>query len=306
MLDDIARARPRRPSRIPGIVGSLVMLFVILSCLWFLENAHWDRLPGLPGNLWGFAERMAEGVFASPWDTPPEQREGVTYADWWVTAFDKTIESVQIAWIGTCVGAMLSFPLAFLAANNTAPLAVRTTIRTLFNVFRAIPELIIAVIIMLPIFGITQYAAVAGAMALGIHSIGSLGKLTLEVIEGIDGGPIEAVRASGATWWQTIRVAVVPQMLPETVAFWLYRFEVNIRAGVILGAVGAGGVGSLLTQLFRVGQWDRIGITLLVIIVVTVIVDQTSAAVRHRIIHGGARAAEPRETNEPDPVAVGV
>ncbi|MFL0712658.1 MAG: PhnE/PtxC family ABC transporter permease [Microcella pacifica] len=107
-------------------------------------------------------------------------------------------------------------------------------------------------------------------------------------------GPGEATRSTGAGTLQTLRWAVTPQILPEVIAFWLYRFEINIRASAILGILGAGGVGSLLAQVFERRDWERIGITLTVIIVVTVIVDQISGAVRHRVISGvpvaGAKA----------------
>lgn len=273
--------RPQAPSKLPRTLGGLALLLAVLACAWFLEDARWERLLDVPGNLAQYFGRMGDGVANDPTAEP--------YAEWWTAAFDKMLESVQIAWIGTLIGAMFSFPLAFLAANNTAPAGLRFVVRMLFNVIRSIPELILAIVVMIPIFGIG--VPLAGAMAIGIHSIGSLGKLTLEEIEGVDRRPIEAVRASGASWWQTIRVSVIPQMLPETIAFWLYRFEVNIRASAILGAIGAGGVGALLTDLFSHRLWERIGITLLVIIGVTIIVDQISAWVRHRIIHGAPRAA---------------
>ena len=131
-------------------------------------------------------------------------------------------------------------------------------------------------------------------LAIGVGSIGTLGKLTSEAIEAVPTGPGEATRSTGAGTLQTLRWAVTPQILPEVIAFWLYRFEINIRASAILGILGAGGVGSLLAQVFERRDWERIGITLTVIIVVTVIVDQISGAVRHRVISGvpvaGAKA----------------
>ena len=133
-------------------------------------------------------------------------------------------------------------------------------VRQVLNAIRAVPELVFAIVVVMPIFGL---GPVTGAIALGIGSVGTLGKLTSEVIEGIDPGPVEAARASGARPLQIIRWGVLPQALPETVAFWLYRFEINIRAGAILGVVGAGGIGSLLSSLFGRRLWDRIGLTLL-------------------------------------------
>ncbi len=136
---------------------------------------------------------------------------------------------------------------------------------------------------MLPIFGL---GPLAGALAIGVGSIGTLGKLTSEAIESVPPGPSEALRAAGASTLQRLRFAVTPQILPEVIAFWLYRFEINIRASAILGILGAGGVGSLLAQVFERRDWERVGITLAVIIIVTIIVDQISGAVRHRVIEG--------------------
>jgi phosphonate transport system permease protein len=150
------------------------------------------------------------------------------------------------------------------------------------NAIRAVPELIFAIAIMLPVFGL---GPLAGALALGINSVGSLGKLTSEVIESADRGPMEAAQAAGARPLGVVRSSIVPQVLPEAVAFWLYRFEVNIRASAVLGVLGAGGIGSILGELFVRRQWDRIGVTLVVIIAVTVAIDNVSARVRHRLIH---------------------
>lgn len=105
----------------------------------------------------------------------------------------------------------------------------------------------------------------------------------------MDTGPLESAVASGASKTQMIRWAVLPQVLPEVIAIWLYRFEVNIRASAILGVLGAGGVGSLLSTLFNQREWERIGITLVVIILVTILVDQISGWIRHRVIHGAPK-----------------
>ena len=193
------------------------------------------------------------------------------------------IESIHMAWIGTLIGAVFSLPLAFLAAENVSPKPVVFVTRQVLNAIRAVPELVLAIIVMLPIFGL---GPVAGTMALGVHSIGTLGKLTSEVIEGAEPGPVEAAVASGARPFQILRSATVPQVMPEIVAFWLYRFEINIRAGAVLGVLGAGGIGSLLSSILSRRLWERAGITLLVIILVTVLVDALSARLRSRIIGG--------------------
>ncbi|MEU6136202.1 phosphonate ABC transporter, permease protein PhnE [Nocardioides sp. NPDC047086] len=280
--------RPEPPSKWPyTLVGLMLVAFVVLAG-WSLGDARWERLPQFPGAIAQYAGQMLDGVLTWPGAHPEGQADPeLTYGDWWLQSLKLMGESVALAWIGTCVGALFSFPLAFLAASTTAPLFVRVPVRLFFNAIRAVPEILLAVIVMLPLFGLNP---MAGAMAIGIHSIGSLGKLTLENIEAVDPRPVEAVTAAGATWWQRIRTAVIPQMMPETVAFWLYRFEVNIRASAILGVVSAGGIGALLNRVLRGREWEWGGIMLAVIIIVTILVDQASAALRHRILHGAEAA----------------
>lgn len=267
-------ARPTSPSKWRYTVGRLVLLVVVIVSI-AVVDARWGRLADAPPLFVDYSLLMLEGVGHYPGSDP--------YLDYWSVAVDLMFESLQIAWVGTVIGAALSFPLGFLAASNVASPPVVFAVRQVLNVIRAIPELILAIAVMLPLFGL---GPLAGALAIGVGSVGTLGKLASEAIEGIDRGPVDAVRSAGGNALQVLRWGVLPQILPEVVAFWLYRFEINIRASAILGVVGAGGIGSLLSQLFDRRLWDRIGITIVVIIVVTVIVDQISEAIRNRIISG--------------------
>jgi phosphonate transport system permease protein len=276
-----SQKRPAPPGKARKTVGLLVGVGVVVACV-LLVDARWSNLAEAPAALTRYADLMTRGVLQNPLEDP--------VTGYWSRAAELMFESLYMAWIGTVIGALISFPLAFLAAENVAPKPVVFATRQLLNGIRAIPELIFAIAIMLPIFG---FGPLAGAMALGINSVGTLGKLTSEVIEGIDRGPVEAAQAAGARKLQILRWSMVPQVLPETVAFWLYRFEINIRAGAVLGVLGAGGIGSILSQLFVNRLWDRIGITLLVVIVVTVVIDQISSRVRTRIIQGPDRAVRP-------------
>ncbi|HHU08944.1 MAG TPA: phosphonate ABC transporter, permease protein PhnE [Intrasporangiaceae bacterium] len=271
--------RPQPLRRWPKTLGMLATAAVIIGAV-LLVDARWSRVPEIPGSLAHYVALMGRGVLANPLGDPESA--------YWSSAFRLMIESLHIAWLGTLIGALISLPMGFLAAANVSPAPVVFMTRQILNGIRAIPEIILAIAVMLPIFGL---GPLAGAMALGVGAVGTLGKLTSEVIEGIDLGPVEAARASGAGYLQILRWGVLPQVLPETVAFWLYRFEINIRASAILGVLGAGGIGSLLSQLFRIRAWDRIGITLTVIILVTIMIDQISARVRQRIITGDTRGS---------------
>ena len=274
-----AAPRPSAPSRVRYTVTQLGVLVLVVVCL-VLVDANWARLLEAPALSLNYGGLMVQGVVQNPFSEP--------YSQYWTDAILLMFESLQIAWIGTVIGAIFSFPIGFLAASNVSPRGVVIVTRQILNVIRAVPELVLAIAIMLPIFGL---GPLAGALAIGVGSIGTLGKLTAEAIEAVPTGPGEASRSSGASTLQTLRWAVTPQILPEVIAFWLYRFEINIRASAILGILGAGGVGSLLAQVFERRDWERIGITLTVIIVVTVIVDQISGAVRHRVISGAPVAS---------------
>ncbi|HEX5039072.1 MAG TPA: phosphonate ABC transporter, permease protein PhnE [Candidatus Limnocylindria bacterium] len=213
------------------------------------------------------------------------------------TAIDGMIESLQIAWVGTVIGAIISLPLGFFGAKNVSSGLVSNVIRQLLNAIRAFPEIVLAIAIMIPIAGL---GPVAGALAIGVHSVGTLGKLTAEVIEGIDPGPVEAARATGGRTLQIQRWGVLPQVLPEIIAFWLYRFEINIRAAAVLGVVGAGGIGFSLQQTITFHRYPLAGTAIIVVVVATIAVDTLSGWTRRRIIEGsGARRVGAEAIEEP-------
>jgi phosphonate transport system permease protein len=195
----------------------------------------------------------------------------------------KLLESVYIAWIGTVMGAIFSFPLSFMAATNVAPRWMAIPTRALLSGIRAFPELILAVILIVP-FGLGPFT---GALAIGLHSIGTLGKLSAEVIEGVDEGPIEAISAAGGTLMEQMRFGIIPQAMPTIVSYWLYRFEINIRASAVLGLVGAGGIGAeIVGRLSFRADWPKAGAALLATIAVVLVVDAISSSIRRRIITG--------------------
>ena len=125
--------------------------------------------------------------------------------------------------------------------------------KQILNIIRAFPELLLA-FVFLPITGL---GALTGTLAIGIHSIGTLGKLSSEVIEGIDEGPLEAIKASGGSKSNELIFGVIPQVMPTIIAYWLYRFEINLRASAVHGVIGAGGVGQELINQLRFRAFDR-------------------------------------------------
>jgi phosphonate transport system permease protein len=193
-------------------------------------------------------------------------------------------ESIAIAWLGTLIAAVFALPMAFVAAENLVGRPVAWLMRQVFNLLRAVPEVILA-LAFIPLFGL---APMAGVLALGVGSIGTLGKLCYEIIEGIQPGPLEAADAVGANRLQRLRWGVLPQVTPELASFVLYRFEVNIRASAVLGLVGAGGIGNDLAQALRFKEYGLAGLGLIIVIMGTIVVDTISGTVRRRIVSGSA------------------
>lgn len=271
LLDPSDLAPPGRPKPPlgPRLFRWGIAAAVIIPAIWSAAglNISMDRLLDAPGDIWNIVHRLF------PPDLSPEAVQ---------RALPKIMESIFIAWIGTMIGAFFSFPLAFFAAKNMTPTWLNTGIRQVLNAIRAIPELLVAMVL-IPITGLGAWT---GTLALGIHSIGTLGKLSSEVIEGIDEGPVEAVAAVGGGQIARIRFAVIPQVMPNIVAYWLYRFEINIRASAVLGVVGAGGVGAELVSQLRFRDFSRAGTVLFLTIAAVLLVDMVSARVRRRIISG--------------------
>ena len=257
--------RPEKPFNWLRVIVTGAIVAGLLGAT-LTVDANWSRLPDAPGQLWTIARLMFTDLDLG---ALPRALEGM-----W--------ESVAIAWIGTIIGAIVSLPLALLAATNITSKVTVPGVRFVLNVLRAIPEIILA-ILFIPIFGL---GPLAGTIAIGIGSIGTLGKLGAEIIEGCDRGPVEAADATGASKVQRIRWGVLPQVMPEILALWLYRFEINIRASAVLGVVGAGGIGTMLQQTIQFREWGQAGIALLVVVAVTILVDTVSGYVRRRIIHG--------------------
>ncbi|HSH28191.1 MAG TPA: phosphonate ABC transporter, permease protein PhnE [Wenzhouxiangella sp.] len=199
----------------------------------------------------------------------------------WDKVLPAIAESIQIAWIGTIIGAIFSLPLALLGARTLFPKFARV-VKLISATTRAFPEILLA-IYFVPIVGLGPFA---GALAIGISSIGMLTKLGSEVVDSIDFGPVEAVEAAGGSRLLALRYAVLPQVLPEIIAHWLFRFELNIRASAILGVVGAGGVGGVLLNTLRYRHFDKAAAVLVLTILIVLAIDMVSGEIRRRIIRG--------------------
>lgn len=195
------------------------------------------------------------------------------------------LETIFLALISTTLGALGAIPVSFLAArnlmgSNPITLAIYTLARTVLNVVRSIEPLIIAIVFVV-IVGLGPFA---GAIALTLHTIAALGKLYSEVIEGIDPGPLEAIRATGGNWIQMVRYAVVPQIVPPFASFTVYRWDINVRTSTIIGFVGGGGIGFYLYQWILKGDFRAVGSSFIAIAIIVITLDYFSARVRARLV----------------------
>jgi len=200
-------------------------------------------------------------------------------------AIEKIAETIFIGMMATFFGVILALPVSFLAARNlmsasVITLAIYFITRTVLNIIRSIEPLIWAIIFVI-VVGLGPFA---GVLALTVHSIAALGKLYSESIESIDPGPIEAIQATGANWLQVVVFAVVPQIVPPFVSFTIYRWDINIRMSTIIGFVGGGGIGFLLSQWIRLLDYKAAGIAVWFIAITVAILDFVSAEIRQRFV----------------------
>jgi len=193
-----------------------------------------------------------------------------------------------MAIVGTLGGAAVAFLFCFHAAANLAPDGWSFFLsRRAFEIARTVPELVFALIFVYA-FGPGPFA---GVLAIAIHSAGALGKLFAEVNENADPRPIEALAASGATWAETMRFAVLPQVLPDLLSYLLLRFEINGRSASVLGIVGAGGIGEELYLVVSRFLYPDISAIVLLILVTVAIIDLVCERLRLRLIEAAQRPA---------------
>ncbi len=260
---------PARPRRLSVRVARWLAVAIVIASFWGL-GLEWEKIVDLPGDVVRYLGLM----FADPnWSMVPE-------------ALFQTWRSVSMAWVGALLGVVLSTVLGIPAAQGVGPAWLRLSLRGVFALIRAVPEVIIAIVI-LTVTGLTPFT---GALALAIGGIGTHAKWTYETIEAVPPGTAEAVRASGGSMVEVVRWGQWPVAAPELMSLALYRFEINVRTSAILGLIGVGGIGDMLTIYTQDRQWDTVGALIIVVVLVTMVIDAVSGAVRRRIVEG-ARAA---------------
>jgi phosphonate transport system permease protein len=204
-----------------------------------------------------------------------------------VSFFPSLIETINIAAVSTIFGALAAIVLALLSTRGLArwPRLI-PVFRRLMDAMRAVPEIVIALILIFILGG----GPVPAMIAIAIHTAGALGKLFSEVAENADLKPVEGLQSVGATWLQRMWIGVVPQVAPNWLSYGLLRFEINIRASAILGFVGSGGIGHDLKLAMQWGQgrYDQVVAIFALLFITIVIVDQISGRARTRLVKGAS------------------
>ncbi len=238
----------------------MAVLAIILLASWYVDLLNFEKLAqGIP----------AIGTLAGE-SFPPDF---TNIRNW----FSPLLDTLAMSIAGTAIAVFFSIPLAFLAARNTSPHPIIFQVsRIILNALRSVPELIMGIIFVAAV----GFGALPGVLALGLHSIGMVGKFFAEAIEHVDEAPVEAARAAGASKMQVLYHAVLPQVMPQFADVSIYRWEYNFRASTVMGMVGAGGIGFELMGSLRIMQYQEVFAILLVILLMVTLVDTLSGYLR--------------------------
>jgi len=255
---------PARPSRNwPLWIG--VIGFLLVMTIW---SAH-----GIGFSLFELVCNFARGSRLLEESWPPD----FTFIP---RLFQPFMETIFIAIIGTVVGGILAIPVAILAARNlTLGPLIWFADRNFMNILRTLPDLFWAMLFASAV----GFGPVAGALALSVFTIAVISKLWSESLEAIDMGLPEAIRAVGGTWREMIQFGAMPQGLPHYVSYALYAFELNVRASMVLGLVGAGGIGMILKTQQANFEYERVTMIILAVLIAVLIIEEISEAIRRRL-----------------------
>jgi len=286
---EVDYAAQRRRAKTTWLVASVIFFAFFIVSAWLgdffkvtqvtLQDGSRDWRWILPAGLPRLGEFIEKTFPVLRWDSL-----GADLAEWfwrWKVWLDLLIETILIAFMGTILGVIGGFILSFPASRNLAPNKwVLWISRRYLEIARTVPELVWALIFVFCF----SVGPMAGVLAIGLHATGALGKLYSEVNENIDMGPLEGVKAAGGTWFDQIRYAAVPQVLPNIISYTLLRFEINVRSSSIIGYVGAGGLGQEFRVALSLQEYTDLSALFLIIFVTVIAIDYGSEKLRHKII----------------------
>lgn len=270
-VNGAARKRPDAPApeaaRAAGRLRNLGLLVVLIAAL---------------AVSWGPVEMGRWTYLFTDFDNMAEYASGFLKPDFkdWRYYLEEMVVTIQIAFWGTFLAVVLSVPFGILSAHNMAPWWILQPVRRLMDLFRAIHEVVFAVLFVVAV-GLGPFA---GVMALFIHTTGILAKLFSEAVEAIDPRPVEAIRTTGASRMQQVIYGVIPQVLPLWISFSLYRLESNVRSATVLGIIGAGGIGQVLFESIRAFYYPQASAILIIVVVTVTVMDLISQKLRRLVI----------------------
>lgn len=238
--------------------------------------------------IWAFAGIPVNGIKETAGQVTKSIVSGLFSPDWDYVYLPEgedllrgLLDTLAISILGTFISTILCIPLAFWSAVNMSKSRWASgSGKVLLSIIRTFPEIVMAILFIKAV----GPGSFAGVLALGLHSVGMLGKLFAEEVENMDKGQTEALLSCGANKLQILWFAVIPQVLPGFLSYTLYRFEINLRSATILGVIGAGGIGVPLIFALSSRNWDRVGIILLGIIVMITLIDTISGAIRKKLV----------------------
>lgn len=248
------------------ILGLLVLIISGSNINWNAFNSFINSLP----HIW---QGITNPNFAFLFGFEPYKfMQSVVYF---------SLETLAIAFVGTIIGAILAVPIGVLSSKNITGKTASKISDGLLILIRTFPEVVLAILL----FSLTGQGPFLGVLVIGIHSVGMLGKLFAEAIENLDEGPLEALESVGATTFQKLGHAVLPNVFPDFLSIFLYRFDINIRNSFILGFVFAGGLGSPISSVTRFGtDWPGLTAILIAVIVMVLAVEFTSTYLRKKLL----------------------
>ncbi len=255
---------PDIPSRFT-LTRILIAVVAISIYWWSFEGTGLNPVEiynGMPG-LWDLLRHMF----------PPD-------TDVLLSLWTPFIETLQIGILASLIGSVIAVPVGFLAASNMSPKFVYHPVRLVLNVFRGVSEIIWALLFVVAV----GLGPMPGVLALIIFSIGVMGKLIAEAVEAVDPGPLEAMRATGASNWKVFVYGAWPQVLPTYLTICLYYWDHNTRQATILGFVGAGGLGYTLLFAISTYEFEKATTAIILLILLITAIDQFCLFLRKKII----------------------
>lgn len=251
-------ARMLRDRRWRLLVQGAALAYLVVALGSF--EVEWSRVVEGLSRAQRFAHGFLQPDFISRWS---DIRQGL-------------IESLTMTLTATVIGVAISVPIGIGGARNLVPASVYGLCRAIIAVSRSLQEVIIA-IFLVAMFG---FGPLAGFVTLSFASIGFIAKLLADDIEEIDPRQVEAIRATGAGWWQVLHYAIQPQVMPRLIGLSLYRLDINFRESAVIGIVGAGGIGATLNTAIDRYEYDSAGAILLIVIAIVMLAEYGSSYLR--------------------------